>query len=276
MERRSRLARLAPQLLLGAGAAAMLLPFLWALRLSLLPAEDIFAPTPVWWPSRWIGLENYARALTASPLPRYLLNGVLVCSAILLCQLAVMIPCAYALAKHRFAGRGLLWLAVLTGVVVPAPALAVPLFVMFAGAGLIDSYAALILPWTISTLGIFLMRQSFQRLPDSLIEAARLDGLGELEILVRILIPMVMPSIGAFVVISLVVHWNDLLWPSIAITSGGLATPPFGVLLFQVQEIGSDYGPLMAGALLIAAPLLIVFLLAQRWFLDGITAASGH
>ena len=104
-----------------------------------------------------------------------------------------------------------------------------------------------------------------------MIETARLDGLGEGEILVRLLVPMISPAIGALVIISLVAHWNDLLWPSVVITSGAKATPPFGVMLFQVQEIGSDYGPLLAGALMIAAPLLVLFALAQRRFLDGMT-----
>jgi multiple sugar transport system permease protein len=268
---RFRIGAIAMHAALVVGALLMLLPFLWALRLSFLPAEDVYAPDFALLPTRWIGFENYIRALTASPLPRFLLNGTIVCSAIILCQLCVMVPCAYALAKFDFTGRRLLWLAVLLGVIVPAPALAVPLFVLIAEAGLIDTYAALILPWTVSCLGIFLMRQFFLKVPNEVIEAARLDGLGELELLVRILVPMAAPTLGAFVAISLVVHWNDLMWPSVAVTSGEMATPPFGVMMFQIQEIGSDYGPLMAGALLIAAPLLVVFLLAQRRFLDGIT-----
>lgn len=270
----SRAEGLVAHAVLAAGGVLMLLPFLWALRLSFLPTEDIFSPELRWLPSRWIGFENYARALTASPLLRFLANGVVVCGAIVACQLCVMIPCAYALAKFDFAGRRLAWSAVLVGLVVPAPALAIPLFVMVAEAGLIDTYSALILPWTISALGIFLMRQAFERVPDEVIEAARLDGLGELEALVRIVMPMVAPAIGAFIVISLVVHWNDLLWPSVVVTSGRMATPPFGVMMFQVQEIGSDYGPLMAGAVMIAAPLLLVFLLTQRRFLDGLSGAQ--
>jgi multiple sugar transport system permease protein len=171
----------------------------------------------------------------------------------------------------RFFGRRLVWVAVLTGLIVPPPALALPLFIMAAEAGLIDTYLALIIPWTISTLAIVLFRQALLNVPDEVIEAARLDGLGEFELLVRILVPMIAPVIGALMMISLVAHWNDLLWPSVVITSGTKATPPFGIMLFQVQEIGADYGPLLAGAILIAAPLLVVFVLVQRRFLDGLT-----
>ena len=245
-------------------------PLLWALRISLLPAEDIFSPVFRLLPTRWIGFENYGRALRASPLLHYLLNGAVVCIAIIAAQLAVAIPCGYALAKHQFFGRQALWIAVLLGLVVPPPALALPLFIIVAKAGLIDSFAALILPWTISCLGIVLFRQAFLRVPDEVIQAARIDGLGEAELLLRILVPMIAPAIGALMMISLVAHWNDLLWPSVAITSAGKATPPFGVMLFQVQEIGTDHGPLLAGALMIAAPLLIVFIVAQRQLLDNL------
>ena len=268
---RSRFTGLARHVVLVSGAVLVLLPLLWAIRISFLPAEDVFSPQFHLLPSRWIGFENYARALTASPLLRFLANGVFVCVAIIACQLLVAIPAAYVLAKARVPGLRLIWLVVLVALVVPPAALALPLFIMAAGAGLIDTYAGLILPWTISPLGIFLLRQAFLRVPDEMIEAARLDGLGEGEILVRLLVPMISPAIGALVIISLVAHWNDLLWPSVVITSGAKATPPFGVMLFQVQEIGSDYGPLLAGALMIAAPLLVLFALAQRRFLDGMT-----
>lgn len=251
-------------------ALAVLAPLLWALRISFLPADDIFSPTLKLMPTRWIGFENYARALAASPLLRFLLNGAIVCFFILVFQLLIAVPCAYALAKMRFFGRRAAWIAVLIGLIVPPPALALPLFIMTAETGLIDTYLALIIPWTISTLAIFLFRQALLNVPDEVIEAARLDGLRELELLVRILVPMIAPAIGALVMISLVAHWNDLLWPSVVITSGTKATPPFGVMLFQVQEIGSDYGPLLAGAILIAAPLLLVFVLTQRRFLDGL------
>ena len=268
---RPRFTGLARHVVLVSGAVLVLLPLLWAIRISFLPAEDVFSPQFHLLPSRWIGFENYARALTASPLLRFLANGVFVCVAIIACQLLVAIPAAYVLAKARVPGLRLIWLVVLVALVVPPAALALPLFIMAAGAGLIDTYAGLILPWTISPLGIFLLRQAFLRVPDQMIEAARLDGLGEGEILVRLLVPIISPAIGALVIISLVAHWNDLLWPSVVITSGAKATPPFGVMLFQVQEIGSDYGPLLAGALMIAAPLLVLFALAQRRFLDGMT-----
>ncbi|WP_316168120.1 MULTISPECIES: carbohydrate ABC transporter permease [unclassified Bradyrhizobium] len=252
-------------------SALTLVPMLWAIRISFFPAGELFSRDFHLLPSHWIGFENYRRALSATPLLHYLENGAIVCAAIVICQLAVAIPCAYALAKLDFRGRGLIFGMVIVGLVVPPAALVLPLFVMAAETGLVDTYTSLVLPWTISALGIFLLRQAFRQVPDEVIEAARLDGLAEFEILLRVLVPMIAPAIGALVMLSLVAHWNDLLWPSIAITSGAKATPPFGVMLFQVQELGSDNGPLMAGAILIAAPLLLAFLLTQRTVLDGLT-----
>lgn len=261
--------QLARHILLVLLAALVLLPIIWAIRISFLPAEDIFSPDFRLLPTRWIGLENYVRALSSSPLLTYLMNGVMVCGGIIILQLIVALPCAFALAKSRFLGRRAMWVAVLVGLVVPPPALALPLFIMAAQTGLVDTYLGLIVPWIISSLAIFLFRQAFLSIPDEVIEAARLDGLGEFELLLRILVPMIAPAIGALIMISLVAHWNDLLWPSVVVSSASKATPPFGVMLFQVQETGTDYGPLLAGAILIAAPLLGVFLLTQRRFLDG-------
>lgn len=268
----SLLARAVPHLVLGAMALAALGPILWALRLSFMSSADMFSPEFRLLPSHWIGFDNYLRALTASPLPHFLLNGVIVCVAIVSAQILVALPCAYALAKIRFPGRGAVWSAVLIGLIVPPAALALPLFVMAASTGLIDTYLGLILPWTISSVAIFLFRQAFLGISDEIVDAARLDGLGEWELLVVVLVPMIKPAIGALVMISLVAHWNDLLWPSVVVTSAAKATPPFGVMLFQVQEIGSDYGPLLAGTLLIAAPLLLVFLFTQRRFFDDFGA----
>lgn len=248
-----------------------LAPILWAVRISFFPAEELFSREFHLLPSRWIGFENYRRALSATPLLHYLENGTIVCAVIVVCQLAIAIPCAYGLAKFDFRGRSLIFGMVIVGLIVPPAALVLPLFVMAAEAGLVDTYAGLVLPWTISALGIFLLRQALRQVPDEVIEAARLDGLAEIEILLRVLVPMIAPAIGALVMLSLVAHWNDLLWPSIVITSGAKATPPFGVMLFQVQELGSDNGPLMAGAILIAAPLVLAFCLTQRRFLDGLT-----
>jgi multiple sugar transport system permease protein len=245
-------------------AAFALAPFVWMVSLSLKPTAEIFQPEFHLWPQHFHGVENYRAAVTAAPMLRFLFNGVLL-------QMLVCVPCAYALAKLCFRGRDTLFSAVLVGLLVPPQALAIPHFVLLHLFGLLDSYAALILPWAISTLGIFLMRQFFRAVPDELIDAARLDGLGEFEIIWRVMLPAAIPALAAFGIFSVVAHWNDLFWPLIAVRSEELSTPALGILLFRDDEAGQFLGPLMAGAVIVAAPLILAFLFAQRRFIDGIS-----
>jgi multiple sugar transport system permease protein len=252
-------------------SALVVLPFVWMVSLSLKPPDEVFSSAWRLWPSTFYGVENYRAALSAVPLVRYLVNGVLVCAAIFTLQVLINLPCAYALAKLRFRGRDTLFGAVLVGLLIPPQVLAIPLFVLFYAVGIVDTYAALIVPWTVSVFGIFLMRQFFRTVPDELIHAARLDGLSELAIVWRVMLPVARPALVAFGIFSVVAHWNDLFWPLIVVQSEHIATPPLGALHFVNDEAGSNYGPLMAGTVLITLPLILVFLLAQRRFVDGIT-----
>jgi len=253
------------------GLLVVLAPFVWMVSTSLKPPNEIFSAKISLLPQTWFAAENYAIAFTKVPLLRYLLNGVLVVAAIFVLQLVVALPCAYALAKLRFRGRDVLFAMVLVGLMIPAQAPAIPRFVMLYEVGLLDSYAALILPFTFSAFGIFLMRQFFRTVPDELTNAARVDGMGEFELLWRIMLPQAMPAMLAFGVISIVTHWNDFFWPLIVIQTGDLATPPLGTLFFRNEEAGSDFGPLMAGTVVITAPLVLLFLAAQRRFIEGVT-----
>lgn len=266
--------RVARHAILVLTAAFALLPFVWMVSLSLKPPEEIFQADFQLWPTAFHGVENYRAALTAAPMFRFLLNGLLVCTAIFALQLLVCIPCAYALAKLRFRGRDTLFSAVLVGLLLPPQALAIPHFVLLNVFGLLDSYAALILPWAISTFGIFLLRQFFRSIPDEIIHAARLDGLGEFEIIWRIMIPVTAPALAAFGIFSIVAHWNDLFWPLIAVRSAEISTPALGILLFRDDEAGQFLGPLMAGAVIIVTPLLLAFLIAQRRFIDGLAVTA--
>jgi len=273
-QRTSGLAEVLRHLILIAGALFILAPFLWAFSISLRPPEEIFTAQLRLLPDHLAFERNYRVALTQMPLLRFLLNGLVVCSGILICQLLIMVPCAYALAKLKFAGRSLLLGLVLIALAIPTTALSLPLFILASKAQLIDSYGGLIAPWTISAFGIFLMRQVFSRVPDDVIEAARLDGLSEFEILLTIMLPLVWPAIGAFSIYSFAHHWNDLLWPSVVTRSVSMATPPYGVMLFQSDEAGSDYGALMAGALLIMTPMVVIFMLAREKFIAGMSLAT--
>lgn len=260
--------------LLGLGALIMLAPFVLMISVSLKPSGEIFSPEFSLLPKVWHAWENYSAAFTKQPLARFILNGFIVTGSIFVCQLIVALPCAYALAKLRWRGKETVFLLVLLGLLIPHQVTAIPLYILFWKFGLLDSYAAIILPSTISVFGIFLMRQFFLTVPDDLINAARLDGLGEFAIVWRIMMPTAVPAVIAFGVLSLVWNWNEFFWPLIVIQSEHLATPPLGVVFFNNAEAGTNYGPLMAAATAITAPLVIAFLAAQRWFIDGVTMTA--
>jgi len=258
-----------------ATTAFVLGPFIWMVSLSLKPPNEIFQAHFQLWPNTFYAVENYTKALTAAPLARFMLNGVIVCGVIVVAQILIAAPCAYALAKLRFPGRDALFGLVLIGLLVPQQVLAIPLFVLFFEAGILNSYASLILPFIISPFAIFLLRQFFKTIPDDLVDAARIDGLSELSIVRRIMLPAATPALIAFGILSVVSHWNDLFWPLIAVRSEDLMTPALGVVYFRNAEAGSDYGPLMAGATIIVAPLVLAFLMAQRRFIEMAAFGGG-
>ena len=256
--------------LLLAAAFIVLLPFAWMVATSLKPPAEIFTDRIVWWPERLHALENYSAAFARAPLARFLLNGVVVTAAIFMLQVAVALPCAYALAKLRFRGRDQIFRLVLACLLIPAHAVSVPLFLLFHHLGILNTYAALVVPWTISVFGIFLMRQFFMTVPDDLVDAARMDGIGEFGIVWRVMLPVALPALTAFGIFSVVAHWNDYFWPLIVINDTALFTPPLGVAHFRNDEAGTDFGPLMAAATVIILPLAAAFLASQRRFIEGI------
>jgi multiple sugar transport system permease protein len=254
-----------------AGAAFVLLPFVWMLVTSIKPPAEIFSATLSLWPRQFYGVENYRFALTTAPLLRFAANGIFICGCILAVQLLVAIPCAYALAKLRFPGRQLLFVLTLLALAIPVQVPALPLYIALANLNLLNTYFSMMVPFFLSVFAIFLLRQFFRGFPDDIISAARLDGMSEFEIVWRIVTPSAWPAIAAFAVFSIVAHWNDLYWPLIVISDGKLAPPPLGMMIFADAETGSNYGALTAAATVLTAPLVVTFLFARRHFIAGIT-----
>jgi len=215
---------------------------------------------------------NYSQAFKKAPLLRYLANGVIVTASIFLIQALVALPCAYALAKLKFWGRDTVFAMVLVCLLIPVHAIALPLYIMLAKLGLTNTYASLVVPWTISVFGIFLMRQFFKTVPDDLIDAARMDGMNEFSIVWKVMLPTAIPALLAFAIFSVVAHWNDYFWPRVVITGNrDLYTPPLGLREFKGDGDGSIWGPMMATATIIVTPLIVAFLMAQKRFIEGIT-----
>lgn len=253
------------------GAAFMLLPFIWMLLTALRPPAEIFEASLRLWPRQFNAVENFTHAFATAPLALFMINGAIVCVGILVVQLLVAIPAAYALAKLNFPGRPVVFALVLAALCIPIQVPALPLYLGLARAGLLNSYFAMMFPFFLSVFAIFLLRQHFKTFPDEIIQAARLDGAGEFEIVWRIVAPSAAPAIAAFAVFSAVAHWNDLYWPMIVISELRYAPPPLGMLFFQSAESGTNYGALMAGATAITLPLVLCFVAARRRFIQGVT-----
>ena len=253
------------------GAIFMAGPFVWMVATSLKPKGEIFSTEFHLLPKTWGAAENYHTALTQVPLLHYLFNGAVVTATIFVLQVLVNMPAAYALAKLRFRGRSLMFGAVLFCLLIPYQAVALPIYIFFSNVGLLNTYASLVLPFTISVFGIFLMRQFFVSIPDDLIDAARIDGISEYGIVWRVMAPTAIPALTAFGIFSLVAHWNDYFWPLIAVNNGRLFTPPLGIATLKLNGEGTAYGSLMAAATIVITPLVLAFLIGQRRFIEGVT-----
>ncbi|KQZ40760.1 MULTISPECIES: carbohydrate ABC transporter permease [Ensifer] len=264
----TRLIRLA---VLSFGALIFLAPYIFMVSTAGKAQSEIFSSSLSLIPEQWSYIENFSKALSRVSMTTLLFNGVVVCALIFVIQIVVAIPCAYAMAKLKFRAARTMMVLVMLGLLVPIHATALPIYVAFDRLSVLNSYAALVAPFSISVFAIFLFLQFFRAMPDDLIDAARLDGMSEAGIVARVIVPNAWPAITAFAIFSVVAHWNDLFWPLIVVTNQDYATPPLGLLYFRAAEAGDDYGALMAATLIITLPLVTAFLLAQKRFVEGIT-----
>jgi len=267
-------ARIIRVLVLSLGAAVLLLPYAWMISTSLKPQSEVFSSGLALIPDHWAVVANYTKAFTRVPMLRILTNGVVVCVAIAAFQILFALPAAYALARLSFRGRELLFGCVILGLLVPIHAISIPLYAAARSLNLLNTLTILIVPFTLSVFAIFQFRQVIKTIPEELIQAARMDGLSELAICWRVVLPNAWPAATSFAIFSLVAHWNDVYWPSIVISQTQLATPPLGLLFFRAAEAGDDYGALMAATTVVTAPLVLFFLFAQKAFIEGVTTSG--
>jgi multiple sugar transport system permease protein len=257
--------------ILSLGALVFLSPYIFMISTAGKAQSDIFTSALSLIPEHLNYVANFAKAFGRVPMGTLLWNGVLVCGLIFFFQVLIAIPCAYAMAKLKFRAARAMMVLVMLGLLVPIHATALPLYVAFNRLSLLNSYIALVAPFSISVFAIFMFLQFFRAMPDDLIHAARLDGMSELGIVARVIVPNAWPAITAFSIFSVVAHWNDLYWPLIVISKQAYATPPLGLMYFRAAEAGDDYGALMAATLTITLPLVAAFLFAQKRFVEGIT-----
>ena len=260
------------QLILLVAGAVTLFPFVWMLGSSFKVPTDFFQPGFQPFPSQPT-LENYTEAFARAPIGRFLLNGVIVCAGVLIGQLLVIIPAGYAFAKLEFAGRDKLFAVVIAALLVPGYITAIPNFMLFSDLRLLDTYWALIVPFWGSSFGTFLMRQFIKQIPNEILDAARLDGANNVQLVWYVLLPLIRPAIAAFTIFSLITHWNDFFWPLVVLRSETMFTPPAGIVYFSGAE-GSRWGLIMAATVVVITPLMVAFLLMRRQFIESLSRGA--
>jgi multiple sugar transport system permease protein len=253
-------------------AAVMLLPLAWMLVTSIetLAESRHFPPTIVPSGIHW---ENYPNALDSAPFGRFFANSLVVTLASVAGNLVFCSLAGYAFARLRFFGRDVIFIVLLATLMVPFQVTMIPTFLIVQHLGLVNSLGALIAPNLVTPFGIFLLRQFFRTLPIELEEAARIDGCSRLGVLFRVVLPLSMPALATLGIVTFLWTWNDFLWPLIAISSTDQSTVQLGLASFQGAH-QTRWTLLMAGNVVALAPMLLVFVFAQRWFVQSIAATG--
>ncbi|WP_236795235.1 carbohydrate ABC transporter permease [Amycolatopsis sp. GM8] len=268
---RAAFRQIALHVVLAIAGILVLLPFLVMLRTALTPDDSIFRGT--------LGLHgltvrHFLDAWNRAPWAHYYRNGLLAVAGIYIGQILTCLPAGYALARLRFRGSGTATWVILACLAMPTQIIALPVFLMISRVGWLDTLPALIVPFVTSAFGIFVFRQFILTIPQSLFDAARLDGVGPFGVVWRVVLPNVRPALAAFGVLSVMGHWNDLFWPSVVLRTQRAATVPYGIVDFASGEGGTDYGTQMAAAAIAAIPLVIALCFVQRQFVQGLAPSA--
>jgi ABC-type glycerol-3-phosphate transport system permease component len=248
------------------------IPLYWTVISSVTTNTAIFA-TPVEWVPPALHWENFSQALAAAPFGRYFFNSALVGAVVTCTTLVTSALAGYGFAKFRFPGRRLLFVVVLVALMVPFQAIMIPLFVLARQLGWLNSYAGLIVPGAVSGFGIFLMRQFMSKLPDALLEAARLDGSNELQLFFSIVLPLSRSALAALAVLTFLASWNNFLWPLIVVQNTDLLTVPLGIVQFRGSYF-TNYTQILAVSLLAAAPVIVLYLIMQRQIIETFSSSG--
>jgi len=258
---------------LGIGLVLVLTPFAWMALSSVKPESEVRSVPPTWWPQTFT-LENFDELFTRLDFPQFFANSVIVAVAVTLGNLVFCSMLGYAFAKIDFWGRRGLFRLVLGTLMIPGMVTLVPLFVLVSNLGMVNTYWGLILPFLAGPFGVFLMRQFISSLPDELIDAARVDGAGELRIFARVVLPLCKPALATLGILTFLASWNNFLWPLVVASTEDKYTLPVALALYSVGQNQTQYGLLLAGAVVVVVPVIVVFLALQRHFVQGLATTG--
>lgn len=247
-------------------------PLLWMVSVSFMARGEAAQFPPPLWPASPT-FDNYHLLFGSFGVGRFLLNSIFVSTLATALALLFTIPAGYAFAKLRFKGRDTIFRMLVAALVVPGQIGMLPLFLELKAMGLVNSYAGALVPWLAGIFGIFLVRQYCLSIPDEMLEAARIDGASEGQILRRIVLPILTPIIVTLALYVFLSSWNDFMWPLIILADQDLATLPVALAVNSRQNV-QDYEIMMAGAVVTTLPVLILFLALQRYYLSGLLTGS--
>jgi multiple sugar transport system permease protein len=257
--------------LLGLGGILMLMPFLWMFSTSLRPSAESYKLPPAWLPTEW-HFENYAAVFQSTvPFIAFATNSLKITFFVVLGQLITCSMAGFAFARLRFPGRDALFILLLASLMVPYQVTIIPVFIIMKNLGLADNHLSLILIGLTSAFGVFLLRQFFLTVSQDLIDAAKIDGAGPWMIFSRIALPLAGPSLSALAIITFNNTWNNYFYPLIFLTSWDKMTLPLGITALRGYLSSGNASVVMAAVALTILPVLLVFLLAQRWIIQGVT-----
>ncbi|MEW9872692.1 carbohydrate ABC transporter permease [Arthrobacter sp. HS15c] len=252
---------------------ATLLPFVWMLLGAFKTQGELLRRPITWWPEQPT-LDNFVLWFTELHIGTFYLNSIVVAVFTVLGNLLFCSMVGYALAKMDFPGKRFLFLLVMVMLMVPGVVTFVPLFVLISKLGMVSTYPALILPFLAAPMGVFLMRQFIAGIPDSLIEAARIDGAGELRTFLRIVMPLCGPPLATLGILTFLGSWNNFLWPLVVAQTEEMYTLPVALSLYSTGQNATEYGLLLAGSVLVITPILLLFVALQRYFIQGVAATG--
>lgn len=273
MKRNRMIGKIFLYLLLILITAMMVIPFLWMISASIKNNADVFKITPFKFipdEPRW---DNYTRIWTKIPLAHFIGNTVFLTIVVTLLQLLTSSFAAYAFAKLDFKHKNKLFLAYIATIAMPWQVYMVPQFIMMRGMGLNDKLLAMICLQAFSAFGVFMMKQFYEDIPDSLCEAARIDGMSEYRIYSTIMLPLSKPALSTLTIFTFVNTWNDYLGPLIYLKTETKKTIQLGIRMF-IGQFAAEYGLIMAGSIITLIPVLVVFLSLQKYFVEGVASTG--
>jgi len=259
--------------LVAAGALVVFFPFFWMAVTSLKTAPEIQRVPLQILPDRWLYVENYREVFRREPFARFLLNSALVASVSAVSSVVFSALAGYGFAKFRFPGRDLLFFAVLGILMVPFQSVVVPLYLWVNRLGLLDTYLGILAPDLVSVFGVFLMRQAIEVVPSDYLDAARIDGCGELGIFWRVILPTVKPALATLLIIKFMWTWNEFFWPLVVVNSPSMKVVTVGLMSFTNMYF-TEYHLATAAAVLSVLPILLIFLTLQRWVVRAVVLSG--